>query len=39
MRKLPRDVSGVELRRALEKVGFVFQRQAGSHMVLRRQEP
>ncbi len=25
--------------RALEKVGFVFRRQEGSHMVLRREEP
>jgi predicted RNA binding protein YcfA (HicA-like mRNA interferase family) len=36
---LPTDLSGEELRRALERVGFVFQRQKGSHMVLRRQEP
>ena len=39
MAKLPTDVSGRALRAALEKVGFVFQRQTGSHMVMRRAEP
>lgn len=39
MDKLPTDVSGRELRAALERVGFVFRRQRGSHMVLRRDNP
>jgi predicted RNA binding protein YcfA (HicA-like mRNA interferase family) len=37
--KLPTDLSGVDLRRALERIGFVFQRQRGSHMILRRETP
>jgi predicted RNA binding protein YcfA (HicA-like mRNA interferase family) len=37
--KLPTDLSGREVRAALERVGFVFRRQSGSHMVLRRQDP
>ena len=32
-------VSGKEARRAFEKVGFVFDRQRGSHMTLVRKEP
>ena len=36
---LPANLSGRELRRALERVGFVFQRQRGSHMILRREYP
>jgi predicted RNA binding protein YcfA (HicA-like mRNA interferase family) len=39
MAKLPSDLSGREVRRALERLGFVFRRQTGSHMVLRRDEP
>jgi predicted RNA binding protein YcfA (HicA-like mRNA interferase family) len=39
MAKLPTDVSGREVRTALERAGFVFRRQTGSHMVLRRDEP
>ena len=39
MSKLPADVSGRDPRRVLERVGFVFQRQKGSHMILRRQDP
>jgi predicted RNA binding protein YcfA (HicA-like mRNA interferase family) len=35
MPKLP-DVSGKEARRALERLGFVFKRQSGSHAILRR---
>ena len=35
MPKLP-DVSGKEARRALERLGFVFSRQSGSHVILRR---
>lgn len=37
--KLPTDLSGQQLRRALERVGFVCQRQNGSHMILRRDDP
>ena len=36
--KLPTDVSGQELIRLLLKVGFVVNRQRGSHVVLRRRE-
>lgn len=39
MAKLPADLSGREVRAALERAGFVFRRQTGSHMVLRRAEP
>ncbi len=39
MAKLPTDLSGREVRSALERAGFVFRRQRGSHMVLRRDEP
>jgi predicted RNA binding protein YcfA (HicA-like mRNA interferase family) len=39
MTKLPTDLSGKELVRILSKIGFVFQRQKGSHMVLRRESP
>ena len=39
MAKLPTDLSGREVRAALERVGFVFRRQSGSHMVLRRGDP
>lgn len=35
MPKLPR-VSGAEVVRALERLGFVVARQRGSHIVLRR---
>lgn len=37
--KLPVDLSGDDLRKALERAGFVFRRQTGSHMVLKRTEP
>ena len=37
--KLPGDLSGQDLRRALERIGFVYQRQKGSHMILRRDDP
>ena len=39
MAKLPADLSGRDVRFALERVGFVFRRQAGSHMILRREAP
>lgn len=38
MAKLPR-VSGRDCIRALEKVGFHFKRQEGSHVILRRDDP
>jgi predicted RNA binding protein YcfA (HicA-like mRNA interferase family) len=37
--KLPTDLSGREVRAAPERAGFVFRRQTGSHMILRRDEP
>lgn len=39
MAKLPTDLSGREVRIALEQIGFVFRRQKGSHMILRRDAP
>jgi len=39
MAKLPRDLSGRRMRKVLEDLGFVFRRQKGSHMVLRRAQP
>ncbi len=38
MSKLPQ-VSGPELVRALEKLGFSVRRQHGSHIILRRDDP
>ena len=37
--KLPTDISGQELLKALLRVGFVVNRQRGSHIVLRRDAP
>jgi predicted RNA binding protein YcfA (HicA-like mRNA interferase family) len=37
--KLPAGVSGNQLRRALERAGFVLTRQRGSHMILNRHSP
>ena len=37
--KLPTDLSGRDVRAALERAGFVSRRQAGSHMMLRRDQP
>ena len=37
--KLPRDVTGEELLRGLRRVGYVFERQAGSHMILCSESP
>jgi predicted RNA binding protein YcfA (HicA-like mRNA interferase family) len=37
--KLPSDLSGREVRAALERAGFLFRRQRGSHMILRRDDP
>ena len=39
MAKLPADLSGRELRRALERAGFLWTRQRGSHMIMRRSQP
>ena len=39
MPALPSDLSGRQVRAALERAGFVFRRQRGSHMVLRRAAP
>ena len=39
MTKLPTDLSGRDLVRALERAGFVVKRQRGSHIVLRRENP
>jgi predicted RNA binding protein YcfA (HicA-like mRNA interferase family) len=39
MKKIPTDLSGREVRHALERAGFVFRRQKGSHMILRRDDP
>jgi len=37
--KLPTDLSWCEVRLALERAGFEFRRQKGSHMILRRGDP
>jgi len=39
MARIPTDLSGQDVRRALQRTGFVFRRQRGSHMVLGRDEP
>jgi len=39
MGKLPTGLSGRQVPTALERAGFVFRRQRGSHMILRRDEP
>lgn len=39
MPKLPADLSGRQVRAALERAGFTFRRQKGSHMVLLRENP
>lgn len=39
MTKLPRDCSGKECVRALEKIGFVVLRQKGSHIFMERADP
>jgi predicted RNA binding protein YcfA (HicA-like mRNA interferase family) len=38
MRKLPRDVSGAELCKRLQKLGYQITRQAGSHLRLTTME-
>jgi len=37
--KLPRDISGLELAKALEKVGYRLTRQTGSHLRLTNPSP
>ena len=37
--KLPTDISGQDLVKALLRVGFVVRRQRGSHIILRRGDP
>lgn len=37
--KLPRDLTGDDLLRGLRRVGYVFVRQAGSHMILKCESP
>ena len=37
--KLPSDLSGQELVKVLLRVGFVVNRQKGSHIILRRGNP
>ena len=37
--KLPTDLSGQELVKALLRVGFVVNRRKGSHIILRRGDP
>lgn len=37
--KLPRNLSGAQLIRALEKLGYQATRQAGSHVRLTSQQP
>ncbi|MDE3257246.1 MAG: type II toxin-antitoxin system HicA family toxin [Gemmatimonadota bacterium] len=39
MPKLPSDKSGNDVIAALERLGFSFVRQSGSHVVLRRLDP
>jgi len=38
MSKLPQ-VSGQEMVRALQKIGFMVRRQQGSHLIMRRDDP
>jgi predicted RNA binding protein YcfA (HicA-like mRNA interferase family) len=37
--KLPRGMSGQEVVKALNRIGFYTKRQKGSHIVLRRDNP
>ena len=39
MSKLPRDLSGKEVVKALGKAGFYLKHRKGSHIVLRRDNP
>jgi predicted RNA binding protein YcfA (HicA-like mRNA interferase family) len=35
--KLPRDLSGAEVVKALRRFGFIVMRQRGSHTILRKE--
>lgn len=37
--KLPRDLSGIELAKALERIGYRITRQTGSHLRLTTDSP
>lgn len=37
--KLPRDLTGDELLRGLRRIGYVFDRQVGSHMIVKCASP
>ncbi len=37
--RIPRDVSGADLVKALQKVGYLVARQSGSHIRVETQEP
>jgi len=37
--KLPRDISGTELAKRLQKLGYVVTRQTGSHQRLTKRSP
>jgi predicted RNA binding protein YcfA (HicA-like mRNA interferase family) len=37
--KIPTDLSGQELVKVLQRMGFVVTRQRGSHIILRRGDP
>ena len=39
MMRLPRGLSGAEVVRTLQRVGFYRRRQRGSHIVMRRDDP
>ncbi len=36
--KLPRDLNGTELVKRLERYGYLFHHQTGSHIIVRTQE-
>ena len=38
-KRIPRDLSGDDVRKALARIGFELSRQKGSHMMLRRGDP
>lgn len=37
--RVPTDLSGKQVRKALERAGFEFDRRRGSHMVLYKENP
>ncbi len=39
MTKLPRGISGRQCVQALQRIGFIIDRQRGSHIVLYRSDP